>query len=84
MKKNAVICGIIVSIQFATLTAQAWDYTAHRAINELALTTLPADFPAFVKTPAARDRGAPTSAPGRGRRERRERQGRRGRRQRRP
>lgn len=56
MKKIAVICGVIVSIQFAIPTAQAWDYTAHRAINELALGSLPADFPAFVKTPAARDR----------------------------
>ena len=56
MKKLTVICGAIISIQFATPTAQAWDYAAHRAINELALGSLPADFPAFTRTAAARDR----------------------------
>ena len=34
----------------------AWDYAGHRMINELALTTLPADFPAFVHEPANAER----------------------------
>lgn len=34
----------------------AWDYAGHRTINELALESLPADFPAFVHTPEARER----------------------------
>ena len=36
--------------------ARAWDYEGHRLINQLALDTLPKNFPAFVSTPAARER----------------------------
>ena len=36
--------------------AHAWDYEGHRAVNLLALAALPADFPSFVNTPAARER----------------------------
>ncbi len=34
----------------------AWDYEGHRIVNQLALAGLPADFPAFVQTPAAAGR----------------------------
>lgn len=34
----------------------AWDYEGHRLINQLALTTLPTNFPGFVKTPQAVER----------------------------
>ena len=40
----------------ATPFARAWDYEGHRTVNQLALVALPANFPAFVKTPAARER----------------------------
>lgn len=56
MKNIAAICGVVVFIQLAAPPAQAWDYTAHRAINELALGSLPTNFPAFARTAAARDR----------------------------
>ncbi len=36
---------------FAAGPALAWDYPGHRIINQLALAGLPADFPAFVRTP---------------------------------
>ncbi len=36
--------------------AFAWDYEGHRAVNQLALAALPKGFPAFVKTPEARER----------------------------
>ncbi len=36
--------------------AEAWDYEGHRAVNQIALATLPADFPAFVRAPAAAER----------------------------
>lgn len=36
----------------------AFDYENHRLVNQLALGSLPDDFPAFVKTAAARDRVA--------------------------
>jgi hypothetical protein len=34
----------------------AWDYAGHRAVNLVALRSLPAEFPAFVKTAKARER----------------------------
>jgi len=34
----------------------AWDYEGHRIVNQLALAALPADFPAFVREPAATER----------------------------
>lgn len=38
------------------VTLGAWDYEGHRLVNQLALDALPTNFPAFVKTPAARER----------------------------
>jgi hypothetical protein len=35
---------------------QAWDYTAHRMVNQIALNALPADFPAFVREPVNAER----------------------------
>jgi hypothetical protein len=36
--------------------APAWDYEGHRLVNEIALASLPADFPAFAREPAAAER----------------------------
>ncbi|MFI5336131.1 MAG: hypothetical protein ACHQ5A_05080 [Opitutales bacterium] len=36
--------------------ARAWDYEGHRIANQVALASLPADFPAFVHTPANAER----------------------------
>ena len=36
--------------------AAAWDYEGHHAVNELALDSLPANFPAFALTPETRTR----------------------------
>ena len=36
--------------------AAAWDYEGHHAVNELALASLPTNFPAFALTPEARVR----------------------------
>jgi hypothetical protein len=33
-----------------------WDYEGHRTVNQLALASLPADFPAFVREPANAER----------------------------
>jgi hypothetical protein len=38
--------------------ALAWDYENHRVINQLALASLPTNFPAFVRDPAAAERVA--------------------------
>ncbi|MBA3850541.1 MAG: hypothetical protein C0502_11200, partial [Opitutus sp.] len=40
---------------FAPL-AQAWDYEGHRAVNQIALASLPEDFPTFVREPANAER----------------------------
>lgn len=39
-----------------TLTLRAWDYAGHRIVNQLALKSLPAEFPAFVLEPANAER----------------------------
>ncbi|MEO7415340.1 MAG: hypothetical protein ABIZ81_18500 [Opitutaceae bacterium] len=36
----------------------AWDYAGHRIVNEIALRSLPAEFPAFVREPANAERVA--------------------------
>lgn len=46
--------GLVLAL--GILPATAWDYDAHRAVNQLALASLPTNFPAFALTPAARDR----------------------------
>src|SRR5882724_2744908 len=38
---------------FSTL---AWDYEGHRVVNQLALASLPTNFPSFVRTPEASNR----------------------------
>lgn len=38
--------------------ARAWDYEGHRIVNQLALASLPKDFPAFVRTAANAERVA--------------------------
>ena len=48
--------GLLALCQIGFTAAFAWDYEGHRMVNQLALATLPADFPAFVRTPAARER----------------------------
>lgn len=47
-----------VALLFAVTPARAFDYEGHRVINLLALEALPAGFPAFIRTPAARERVA--------------------------
>jgi hypothetical protein len=44
------------ALLISTGSALAWDYEGHRTVNQLALASLPTDFPAFVLTPEARER----------------------------
>ena len=48
----AWVAALVVSLQ----PVFAWDYEGHRIVNRLALAGLPADFPAFVREPAAAER----------------------------
>ena len=43
---------ILLPALFAAVAASGWDYEGHRNVNQLALASLPADFPAFVHEPA--------------------------------
>jgi len=52
MKKSlsaAVVFGALI------LNCSAWDYEGHHAVNELALASLPTNFPAFILTPENRE-----------------------------
>jgi hypothetical protein len=55
MRKYLSLCFAAATI-FASNQVFAWDYDGHRAVNQLALVSLPADFPAFVRTPEASER----------------------------
>ncbi|HLP25506.1 MAG TPA: hypothetical protein VK477_07505 [Acidobacteriota bacterium] len=47
---------LVVGVVCATTLAQAWDAEGHRIVNQLALHSLPADFPEFARAAAATDR----------------------------
>ena len=47
-----------VVILISTVAVRAWDYEGHRIVNQIALASLPTNFPAFVLTPEARERVA--------------------------
>ena len=49
---------ILALLQLSLLLAQAWDYDGHRVVNQLALASLPTNFPSFVRAPAAAERVA--------------------------
>jgi hypothetical protein len=40
----------VAAVTVCPLAANAWDYEGHRVVNELALASLPKEFPDFVKT----------------------------------
>lgn len=57
MKKNQFSRRLALALLLLPSTAlQAWDYDGHRIVNQLALASLPADYPAFVRAPAAAER----------------------------
>lgn len=53
---SAVAAALCLLILFGPRRADAWDYEGHYVINQLALASLPTNFPAFALTPAARER----------------------------
>jgi hypothetical protein len=54
--KKPYLLPIIVAAALQTTPCRAWDYEGHRVVNELALASLPTNFPAFALTPEARER----------------------------
>jgi hypothetical protein len=47
---------VLLAALSLAVTASGWDYEGHRTVNQLALASLPADFPAFVREPASAER----------------------------
>jgi hypothetical protein len=47
---------LLTALGAFTFNVSAWDYDGHRAVNELALASLPADFGGFELTPALKNR----------------------------
>jgi hypothetical protein len=56
MKLKSCLPLIVAAFTLTPPMARAWDYEGHRVVNQLALAALPTNFPAFVKTPEARER----------------------------
>lgn len=55
--KRVSVCGIgLVVVLVGLCNALGWDYEGHRVVNELALASLPTNFPGFVRTPDAAER----------------------------
>jgi len=52
---NAIRISVVTWL-LALVGAGAWDYEGHRLVNQLALASLPTNFPAFVRTPEAAER----------------------------
>jgi hypothetical protein len=53
MKKLLLLAGLVPMFGQSVF---AWDYEGHRLVNQLALASLPKDFPAFAVTAEAQDR----------------------------
>lgn len=54
MKTFSIVAVSLLAVSISS--SRAWDYEGHRAVNQLALASLPTNFPAFAKTPEARER----------------------------
>jgi len=46
----------VIAVLLAPTAVHAWDYNGHSIINQLALASLPTNFPAFVFSPPQRER----------------------------
>lgn len=56
MRPLLCLASAVVAFVALCAPAAAWDYTGHRIVNQAALASLPAEFPAFVREPAAVER----------------------------
>ena len=53
---SASAIALLAFLQLGARLAWAWDYEGHRVVNQLGLASLPTNFPAFVREPAAAER----------------------------
>ncbi|MEO7299961.1 MAG: hypothetical protein ABI042_15450 [Verrucomicrobiota bacterium] len=54
--KNTLLWCALLSLR--VFSVNAWDYDGHRMINQIALASLPTNFPAFIRIPAVQERVA--------------------------
>ena len=53
---SASALALLTFLQLGSQLALAWDFEGHRTVNLLALSSLPTNYPAFVREPAAVER----------------------------
>ncbi len=53
---SSKIFALAIALAALNRPAAAWDYEGHHAVNEMALASLPTNFPSFARTPATRMR----------------------------
>lgn len=53
---RSLTLALLGTLQLGSQLALAWDYEGHRTVNLLALASLPTNFPAFARSPAATER----------------------------
>lgn len=59
MKRLSIpMLAVVGLFQFGTSAVRAWDYEGHRLVNQLALASLPTNFPAFIREPGTMERVA--------------------------
>jgi hypothetical protein len=51
-----MLLALSAALQIALVPLRAWDYEGHRMVNQLAMASLPADFPINVRQPAVAER----------------------------
>src|SRR5881394_2478234 len=54
--KRILLFAAALAVGFLPARVGAWDYEGHRVVNQLALASLPTNFPAFVRAPEAQER----------------------------
>ncbi len=51
-----IVGGLVLCLMSWPLPSRAWDYAGHRIINQLALASLPTNYPGYAKTAPASER----------------------------
>src|SRR5437016_6138102 len=55
---SSALPAFLALLQLSVSCALAWDYEGHRLVNQLALASLPTNFPSFARAPVAAERVA--------------------------
>ncbi len=58
IRARRALLALVGFMQIVTFAARGWDYEGHRLVNQLALASLPTNFPTFVRASGAAERVA--------------------------